>query len=243
MGQIVGCLEGMAEACRALDFPIVSRQRLALQREQGDRRRQRHPAHPRDRRRRPARGLDARPSASPSRAPGDVIVAIGDRRGHLGQSLWLREIHGREDGAGRRRRSTSPPSARPASSSAPPIAGGAITACHDVSDGGLAVALAEMALAGNVGALINRPDAVRRGRLFRRGPGRLRRHRLRQLPARPSSPAPMPPGSRSRRSAGPPASRLIFELPDGDHAVALAELRAAHEGFFPALMGDSLPPA
>jgi phosphoribosylformylglycinamidine synthase len=35
-------------------------------------------------------------------------------------------------------------------------------------------------------------------------------------------------------------SRLIFELPGGDHAVALDELRAAHEGFFPALMGDSL---
>ena len=35
--------------------------------------------------------------------------------------------------------------------------------------------------------------------------------------------------------------RLIFELPDGDHAVMLADLRAAHEGFFPALMGDSLP--
>jgi phosphoribosylformylglycinamidine synthase len=35
-------------------------------------------------------------------------------------------------------------------------------------------------------------------------------------------------------------TRLIFELPEGDHAVALADLRAAHEGFFPALMGDSL---
>ena len=34
MGQIVGAIEGMAEACRALDFPVVSRQRLALQRDQ-----------------------------------------------------------------------------------------------------------------------------------------------------------------------------------------------------------------
>ena len=24
MGQFVGCVEGMAEACRALDFPVVS---------------------------------------------------------------------------------------------------------------------------------------------------------------------------------------------------------------------------
>ncbi|MFX5233349.1 hypothetical protein ABTC74_19580, partial [Acinetobacter baumannii] len=30
---------------------------------------------------------------------GDVIVLIGERSGHLGQSLWLREVHGREEGA------------------------------------------------------------------------------------------------------------------------------------------------
>ncbi len=42
------------------------------------------------------------------------------------------------------------------------------------------------------------------------------------------------------RTAG---SRLIFELPDGDHAVTLADLRAAHEGFFAGLMGDSLAAA
>jgi phosphoribosylformylglycinamidine synthase subunit PurL len=35
-------------------------------------------------------------------------------------------------------------------------------------------------------------------------------------------------------------SRLIFELPDGDYAVALDALRRAHEGFFAGLMGDSL---
>ena len=58
MGQIVGCLEGMSEACRALDFPIVQRQRLALQRNQGRRRRRLcNPPHPRDRRRRRARRL------------------------------------------------------------------------------------------------------------------------------------------------------------------------------------------
>jgi phosphoribosylformylglycinamidine synthase len=36
------------------------------------------------------------------------------------------------------------------------------------------------------------------------------------------------------------ADRLIFELHDDDHVVTLAQLRAAHEGFFPALMGDAL---
>jgi phosphoribosylformylglycinamidine synthase subunit PurL len=32
--------------------------------------------------------------------------------------------------------------------------------------------------------------------------------------------------------------RLIFELDEGDLTVSIADLRAAHEGFFPKLMGD-----
>ena len=50
----------------------------------------------------------------------------------------------------------------------------------------------------------------------------------------------MPPASPVEAIGRTKGSRLIFELPDGDYAVALAELRRAHEGFFPALMGDSL---
>ena len=49
MGQFVGAVKGMAEACRALDYPGRLRQRLALQRDQ----RRRHSAHARHRRRRP----------------------------------------------------------------------------------------------------------------------------------------------------------------------------------------------
>ncbi len=55
MAQFVGCLEGMADACRALDYPIVCGQRFALQRKQSHRRRQRDFAYTRDRRRRRAR--------------------------------------------------------------------------------------------------------------------------------------------------------------------------------------------
>src|SRR5690606_15732537 len=96
---------------------------------------------------------------------GEAIYLIGQEawatpsltRGHLGQSLWLRELHGREDG------------------DAPPVdltheryAGefvrelidaGLVSAVHDVSDGGMAVALAEMALAGGLGAEVEaHPD-------------------------------------------------------------------------------------
>src|SRR6202012_2858455 len=81
---------------------------------------------------------------------GDAIMLIGETKGHLGQSIYLREIEGKEEGA------------------APPvdlakerkigdvvrklIEDGRIDTVHDVSDGGLLVALAEMALAGNIGA-------------------------------------------------------------------------------------------
>ncbi|MEL4474673.1 hypothetical protein, partial [Shewanella algae] len=34
----------------------------------------------------------------PFKAAGEAIFVIGQSNGHLGQSLWLREIHGREDG-------------------------------------------------------------------------------------------------------------------------------------------------
>ena len=73
---------------------------------------------------------------------------IGEQ-GHLGQSLYLREIAGREDGAPPpvdldRERQTGDFIRRQ-------IGNGVITACHDISDGGLLVATAEMALAANIG--------------------------------------------------------------------------------------------
>ncbi|MGH6960750.1 MAG: AIR synthase-related protein, partial [Dongiaceae bacterium] len=40
------------------------------------------------------------------------------------------------------------------------IESGRVTACHDLSDGGLLVALAEMAMAGNIGAALAQPDAT-----------------------------------------------------------------------------------
>ena len=51
MGELVGCIEGIGEAARALDFPGRLRQCLALQRDDG----LRHSPDPRDRRRRPRR--------------------------------------------------------------------------------------------------------------------------------------------------------------------------------------------
>src|SRR6185295_5203881 len=237
MGQFVGCIEGMAEACRALDFPIVSGN-VSLYNETKAEDGSSRAILPT-----PAIGgvgliADwAKAVGIAFRQVGDVIVAIGDRHGHLGQSLWLRELHGREDGP-------PPPVDLLAEHAAgtfvrAAIAGGAITACHDVSDGGLAVALAEMALAGGVGALIHHATPGGNAGFFAEDQGiylaTICDNCLLTFLARAHAA-----GVEVEAIGRTKGSRLIFELPDGDYAVSLADLRAAHEGFFPALMGDSL---
>jgi phosphoribosylformylglycinamidine synthase subunit PurL len=83
------------------------------------------------------------------KAEGDAIFVIGDNNGHLGQSLWLRELHGREDGAA--------PVVNLAAEKAHAefvrklIDEDKVNAVHDIADGGLLVALTEMALASGKG--------------------------------------------------------------------------------------------
>jgi phosphoribosylformylglycinamidine synthase subunit PurL len=154
MAQIVGCLEGMADACRALDFPIVSGN-VSLYNE--------------------SKATGGGSAILPTPAIGGVglmadhtkmatirfkaenvsegIWVIGGFGTHLGQSLWLREICGREDGV-------PPPVDLEQERAAAQlvreaILNGWVTAVHDCSDGGLLVAICEMALAGNVGVQIN----------------------------------------------------------------------------------------
>jgi len=151
MAQIVEALRGMGDACRALDYPIVSGN-VSLYNESkatggGS------AILPT-----PAIGgvglmLDYARSASIAfKAEGEAIFVIGQSNGHLGQSLWLRELHGREDGA--------PPPVDLAKERAHAefvrelVAEGKVSAVHDVSDGGLLVALAEMALKGGIGCTL-----------------------------------------------------------------------------------------
>ena len=93
MAQFVELPRGMGDACRALDFPIVSGNVSALQREQGDRRRQRDPADAGDRRRRPARRLGEDRRRSGSRREGEThLSSSATRTRHVGQSLWLESL-------------------------------------------------------------------------------------------------------------------------------------------------------
>jgi phosphoribosylformylglycinamidine synthase len=146
MGQLVGCIRGIAEACKALDFPVVSGQRLALQRKTNGRAILPTPSIG-------GVGLidDFTKSATLAfKAADEAILLVGDTKGWLGQSLYLRDICGREEGA-------PPPvdlaaERRNGDVVRALIAEGVATAVHDVSDGGLLVALAEMALASGIGA-------------------------------------------------------------------------------------------
>jgi phosphoribosylformylglycinamidine synthase len=238
MAQFVGCLDGMGDACRALDFPIVSGN-VSLYNESkatgGGSAILPTPAIG-------AIGLLADWSKSATiafKGTGDVIVLIGERSGHLGQSLWLREVHGREEGA-------PPPvdleaERRNSEFVRAHIATGALTAVHDVSDGGIAVTIAEMALAGNVGAMLHAPLPCGVAcALFGEDQGlyvaTVADHLLLEtLTAADAA------GVEIERIGRTIANRLIFELPDDDHVVTLTELRAAHEGFFPKLMGEVAP--
>jgi phosphoribosylformylglycinamidine synthase subunit PurL len=180
------------------------------------------------------------------RAADEQIILIGKfPAGALGQSIWLREMHGRQDG--------SPPTVDlEAELNAGKIvrellADGILTAVHDISDGGLAVAIAEMALASGLGAFV---DTYGRSAweltdiefLFGEDQGRylatvasneLAQEVCKRVEALGVSFTYL--GSVTNSSA------INFGGPQGtsDHVatVSLADLRAAHEGFFPTLMG------
>ena len=145
MGQFVGCIRGIAEACRALDFPVVSGN-VSLYNETNGRAILPTPTIG-------GVGLlqDFTASATLAfKAPGEAILVIGETAGWLGQSLYLRDVCGREEGA-------PPPVDLAAEKRNGDFVRGLIaaklaTAVHDVSDGGLAVALAEMAIASGIGA-------------------------------------------------------------------------------------------
>ncbi|MGH6812400.1 MAG: phosphoribosylformylglycinamidine synthase subunit PurL [Methylocella sp.] len=160
MGQLVACIEGIGEACRALDFPVVSGN-VSLYNESSGRAILPTPAIG-------GVGLieNVRRTATLSlKRPGEKILLIGKTEGWLGQSLYLRDICGREDGA-------PPPVDLAAEKRNGDFVRGlidseAVTAVHDVSDGGLAVALAEMAMAGAIGASIEvSPQLPEHGFLF-----------------------------------------------------------------------------
>ena len=230
MAQFVGCLEGMAEACRALDFPIVSGN-VSLYNESkatgGGSAILPTPA---------IGGVGLLQDWSKSatigfKAEGEAILVLGKTNGYLGQSLWLRDIVGREDGL--------PPRVNlederiNAALVRTLLTDGTLSAVHDISDGGLLVAISEMALAGNLGArLTSQPTSVSiLGWLFGEDQAR---YLVTTTNAERVLGKAKEMGVEAHYIGKVTAKGLgvdqLFALP-------LADLRAAHEGFFPKLMG------
>ncbi|MFO0997665.1 MAG: phosphoribosylformylglycinamidine synthase subunit PurL, partial [Alphaproteobacteria bacterium] len=144
MGQLVGCIKGMAAACQALDFPVVSGN-VSLYNETNGKAILPTPVVG-------AIGLIddiARSVTIAFKDSSETILLVGETTGWLGASLYRIVTEGREDGA--------PPPVDLAAERRNGdfvrnlIAEGGISACHDVSGGGLLVAIAEMALAGGIG--------------------------------------------------------------------------------------------
>ncbi len=153
MGQIVGCLQGMSAACVALAYPIISGN-VSLYNETNGTGILPTPT---------IGGVGILPQVNNHvtiafKAEAETILLIGETVGHLGSSIYLREILGREEGA-------PPPVDLKAEKTNGDfvrqlIRNQKVTACHDCSDGGMLVALTEMCMAGNIGAEISLPENI-----------------------------------------------------------------------------------
>ncbi len=228
MGQFVGCVEGMREACLALDYPVVSGNVSFYNETNG-------------------RGILPTPviggvgliddlkhvAFARFERPELELVLVGETAGHLGSSLWLREIAGREEGP--------PP---PVDLTAERRNGDfvrmairelGVAACHDLSDGGLLVAAAEMALAGGIGATIQLPDGLAVGPVA----WLFGEDQARYLLA--VEPAVLPEIKRRAAASAVPVAPIgrtggdALTVP-GMAAISLRELRTAHEGWLPRYM-------
>jgi phosphoribosylformylglycinamidine synthase len=150
MGELVGAVEGMAEACTALAFPVVSGN-VSLYNETNGVAIPPTPA---------IGGIGLLPDIRAMgtiglKHEGDVLLLLGAEAGHLGQSLYQQIVLDRAEGA-------PPPvdldgERRAGNLVRTLIRNESVSAVHDVSDGGLLVALAEMALAGGIGVMLDAP--------------------------------------------------------------------------------------
>ncbi|MBV8061642.1 MAG: phosphoribosylformylglycinamidine synthase subunit PurL, partial [Alphaproteobacteria bacterium] len=224
MGQFVGAVQGIGEACRALDYPVVSGN-CSLYNETNGSAIMPAPV---------IGGVGLMQDVSKTvpvalRGEGETLFVLGETHGHVGQTLYLRDIHGKETGsvphvnlAAERRYGKFVRHL---------IDERMITSCHDVSDGGLLIALIEMAMAGNIGfqaeALFPNPVLW-----FTEDQGRY------VIATREAEKVAI-----AAAEADVPLTRLGTTGGDkaevkGQPAVALSALRAAHENWLPHYMKD-----
>jgi phosphoribosylformylglycinamidine synthase len=233
MGELVGALRGIAEACKALDFPVVSGNVSLYNETNGE-------AIPPT----PAIGGVGllpdigRMATVAFKAEDEAILLLGAPPSwgtHLGQSMYLREILGREDGP-------PPPvdlahERRVGDFVRGLIRDGIATAVHDCSDGGLAVAVAEMAMASGIGATVARVEgASPLPVLFGEDQGRY------VATVRPKDVEAVLAGAKATGIFAPRIGTTGgADLKLGDAvSISVAKLREAHENWFPAFMSGEL---
>jgi len=230
MGQLVRAIQGIGAACEALAFPIVSGNVSLYNETQGE-------------------GILPTPTiggvgliADRSKTAriggmvdGDTVFLVGAPGSHLGASIYLREIEGREDGA-------PPPvdlgeEKKNGDFVRGLIRSGRTVACHDVSDGGLAVTLAEMCIASNRGMRVDLGLGLGHALLFGEDQARY----IVALASAESQAL-----VSEAESAGVVLQRLgtvggdDFAI-DGRLNVPVSDLTVAHETWFPDYMSGSLP--
>ncbi len=231
MGQLVGCVAGIGEAARALGFPVVSGN-VSLYNETAGRGILPTPTIG-------GVGLladGARAVTLALKAANQAVLLVGDTHGWLGQSLYLRDLCGRAEGA--------PPPVDLAAEKRngdfvrDVIGHRQVDAVHDLSDGGLLVALAEMCLGGNIGAVladVTDPSGAplpRHAAMFGEDQAR---YLLACVPERADEVL------ASARAAGVPVARVAvtggaaLTLP-GEPPILLDDLRHARDGWLPRFM-------
>jgi phosphoribosylformylglycinamidine synthase len=227
MGEFVGAVKGMAEACAALAFPVVSGN-VSLYNETNGIAIPPTPA---------IGGIGLIPDVANMatialKEDGDVLILIGPEGHHLGQSLYQELATGRTEGA--------PPAVdleaerRVGDFVRGLIRGARVSAVHDISDGGLLVAVAEMALAGGRGITLDpAPEGPPAHAVwFGEDQGRY------VAAATPDEAARI---SHEAEEAGIPARRVGKAMGDvlklvGEAPLSLRALRTAHDRWLPRFM-------
>lgn len=227
MGQFVGACQGIADACITLEFPVVSGNVSLYNETNGE-------------------GIMPTPAIGGVGVISDLahhatiglkagegaLVMIGAATGELGQSLYLKTIEGREEGA--------PP---PVDLNAEKRAGtlvrelielGAVKTCHDIADGGLLVTVAEMCMAGNIGADVSLPEQGSEAAwLFGEDQGR--------YVIATSDPDKVLNAAASANVAAVIVGQIGGDAIsiEGDAKVSLSDLRDLNEGWMPSFMADA----
>ncbi|HLJ99498.1 MAG TPA: phosphoribosylformylglycinamidine synthase subunit PurL [Streptosporangiaceae bacterium] len=227
MWQFAEAVRGLADACAVLGVPVTGGN-VSFYNQTGT-----TAIHPT-----PVVGVlgvhdDVRRRTGIGFAPGNALLLLGSTRPEFGGSAWAHVMHGHLGGL--------PPEPdlaaeqRLARLMVQAASDGVVTAAHDISDGGLAVALAESCLRGGTGCRVNLGDDPFTA-LFSESAARA-------VVAVPGADA----FAALASEHGVPCARIGETggnslAVDGWFEITLDELAAAHQGTLPALFGSGRPP-